>query len=64
MYPSWTAFVFLLLGCILWLFPDSRRASLCVSPLIVLYAVSLTVLQVSLMPLPIQGSRLLISSNF
>lgn len=45
LFPTWLAFVFLLIGCVVWLVPNSRKASLFMSPFLVLYAVVLTGLQ-------------------
>ncbi|XP_067928761.1 piezo-type mechanosensitive ion channel component 1-like [Watersipora subatra] len=44
-YPSWTAFVFLVLGCVLWFFPDSRKATFISSPALVAYSVVLCFIQ-------------------
>ena len=45
MYLSWLTFVLLLGACILWMLPNSRRASLVTSPLLVLYILCLLVAQ-------------------
>ncbi|XP_070191211.1 piezo-type mechanosensitive ion channel component 2-like isoform X2 [Littorina saxatilis] len=41
MYLSWLTFVLLLGACILWMLPNSRRACLVTSPLLVLYSICL-----------------------
>ncbi|XP_025076547.1 piezo-type mechanosensitive ion channel component 2-like isoform X5 [Pomacea canaliculata] len=40
-FHSWMAFVLLLAACLLWMMPNSRRATLVASPMLVLYAVCL-----------------------
>ena len=37
MYLSWLTFLLLLTACFLWMMPNSRRASIAASPLLVLY---------------------------
>ncbi|CAH8672918.1 unnamed protein product [Schistosoma rodhaini] len=44
-YRSWLSFILLLSACILWIVPKSRAACLYSSPLIVLYAVVLILIQ-------------------
>ncbi|KAK7483051.1 hypothetical protein BaRGS_00025714 [Batillaria attramentaria] len=44
-YHSWLTFVLLLGACILWMLPNSRRACLVTSPVVVLYAVCLLIAQ-------------------
>ncbi|CAH8465090.1 unnamed protein product [Dicrocoelium dendriticum] len=44
-YRSWLSFILLLSACILWISPNSRTACLYASPLIVLYAIVLIVIQ-------------------
>ncbi|VDP85955.1 unnamed protein product [Echinostoma caproni] len=44
-YRSWLSFILLLSACILWITPNSRLACLYASPLIVLYAIVLIVIQ-------------------
>lgn len=45
MYHSWLTFVFLLLGNILWMIPNQRKAMLRTSPFIVFYAIFLLIAQ-------------------
>ncbi|XP_076448756.1 piezo-type mechanosensitive ion channel component 1-like [Babylonia areolata] len=45
MYLSWLTFVLLLVACLLWMLPNSRRASLVTSPLLVVYALGLLLAQ-------------------
>ncbi|XP_071091757.1 piezo-type mechanosensitive ion channel component 2-like [Haliotis cracherodii] len=44
-FHSWLTFVLLLLACILWMIPKSRRACLVMSPVIVFYAEALLIIQ-------------------
>ncbi|XP_018645840.1 hypothetical protein Smp_136560 [Schistosoma mansoni] len=44
-YRSWLSFILLLSACILWIVPKSRAACLYSSPLIVLYAIVLILIQ-------------------
>ncbi|KAF8565390.1 hypothetical protein P879_05239 [Paragonimus westermani] len=44
-YRSWLSFILLLSACILWISPNSRSACLYASPLIVLYAIVLILIQ-------------------
>ncbi|GAB1603265.1 piezo-type mechanosensitive ion channel component 1-like isoform X5 [Argonauta hians] len=44
-FHSWLTFIFLLGACLIWMVPKSRRACLIVSPVIVLYAEVLLVIQ-------------------
>ncbi|THD25148.1 Piezo-type mechanosensitive ion channel component [Fasciola hepatica] len=44
-YRSWLSFILLLSACILWIMPNSRLACLYASPLIVLYAIVLILIQ-------------------
>ncbi|CAH8871973.1 unnamed protein product [Trichobilharzia szidati] len=44
-YRSWLSFILLLSACILWIVPKSRTACLYSSPLIVLYAIVLILIQ-------------------
>lgn len=37
-YHSWLSFIWLVLACLIWLFMDSRKACLTLSPFIVIYA--------------------------
>ncbi|KAL8575931.1 hypothetical protein ACOMHN_027329 [Nucella lapillus] len=45
MYLSWLTFVLLLVACLLWMLPNSRRASLVTSPLLVFYVLGLVIAQ-------------------
>ncbi|TGZ63042.1 hypothetical protein CRM22_007115 [Opisthorchis felineus] len=44
-YRSWLSFILLLSACIVWISPNSRAACLYASPLIVLYAIVLILIQ-------------------
>uniref|UniRef100_A0A914W7L3 Piezo-type mechanosensitive ion channel component n=1 Tax=Plectus sambesii TaxID=2011161 RepID=A0A914W7L3_9BILA len=44
-YHSWLTFVLLLISCVVWMYPDSRKFCLRISPFIVIYAEILLMLQ-------------------
>ena len=44
-YHSWLTFLFLVTACIVWMTPRRRAVCLCLSPLTLLYAVALIVIQ-------------------
>ncbi|CAM1300366.1 Uncharacterised protein PB.3432, partial [Pycnogonum litorale] len=44
-YHSWLTFVLLLWSCILWMVPNSRKACLYGSPFLVMYAITLLIIQ-------------------
>jgi hypothetical protein len=44
-YHSWLTFILLIAACLLWMFPNQRRAMLLTSPVLVIYAEILLLIQ-------------------